>query len=550
LAAAERSGQPILILKEGTSRAQGREAQHANIIAARIISESIKSSLGPKGMDKMLVDSFGDVTITNDGATVLDEMEVQHPAAKMLVEVAKAQDDEVGDGTTSVVVLAGELLAKAESLIEKGVHPTVIVEGFREAMEKSTEVLERIAVKVKNPLDKATLKKVAKLSMASKLVAENRDFLADMAVKAIIAVSEKTEKGYKVDLDDAKVEKKPGESIVDSTLIQGVLLDKEVVHPGMPRRVENAKIALVNAPLEVEKTEFDAKLNIETPEQMKAFLDEEENILRNMVDTIVKAGANVVIAEKGIDDIAQHFLAKANVLAVRRAKQSDMEKLAKATGGRIITNLDDVKGQDLGAAKLVEERKLGDDKMVFVEGCRNPKSVTILMRGGTERIVDEAERAMHDALSVVRDVVIDPRIVAGGGATESEIARHLRNHAEKMSGREQLAVQAFAEAIETIPETLAQNAGMDSVDVTVRLRSKHERGGKWVGVDPLKGKIVDFAKSEVWEPLAVKLQMVKSAGEAAAMLLKIDDVIAATKRDEGAAKGPEDGGKEESESES
>lgn len=544
---ADVGGQPILILKEDTTRAQGREAQHANIMAAKIIAESIRTSLGPKGMDKMLVDSFGDVTITNDGATILDEMEVQHPAAKMMVEVAKAQDDEVGDGTTSVVVLTGELLSKAEELIDKGIHPTVIVEGYGLALERALKVLDEIGVKVKNPLDKTLLKKIAQLSMASKLVSEHKEYLADLAVDAIVAVAEKTTKGFKVDIDDVKVEKKAGESLVDSTLIQGVLLDKEVVHPGMPRRVQNAKIALINASLEVEKTEFDAKLNIETPEQMKAFLDEEEKILRGMVEKIVRAGANVAIAEKGIDDVAQHFLAKKGVLAVRRAKQSDMEKLAKATGGKIVTNIDDMKNDDLGEAKLVEERKIGDDKMTFIEGCTNPKSVTILIRGGTERIVDEAERAFHDALSVVRDVVVDPRIVAGGGAVEAELAKHLRKYAQKLSGREQLAVSGFAEALEVIPTTLAQNAGMDPVDTIVDLRAKHDKRGVWVGVDPLKGRIADFTKTDVWEPLVVKMQIYKSAGEASGMLLKIDDMIASSKKEGGAPKGPEDGGKEEGE---
>jgi thermosome len=518
-------------------------------MAAKVIAESVKTSLGPKGMDKMLVDSFGDVTITNDGATILDEMEVQHPAAKMMVEVAKAQDDEVGDGTTSVVVLTGELLSKAEELIDKDVHPTVIVEGYGAALEKALKVLEEIGVKVKNPLDKALLKKIGRLSMASKLVSEHKEYLADLAVDAIVAVAEKSAKGFKVDIDDVKVEKKAGESLADSTLIQGVLLDKEVVHPGMPRRVQNAKIALVNASLEVEKTEFDAKLNIETPEQMKAFLDEEEKILRGMVEKIASVGSNVVIAEKGIDDVVQHFLAKKGVLAVRRAKQSDIEKLAKATGGKIVTQIEDMKKGDLGEAKLVEERKIGDDKMTSIEGCRNPKSVTILIRGGTERIVDEAERAIHDALSVVRDVVLDPRIVAGGGAVEAELAKHLRKYADKLSGREQLAVTAFAEALEVIPTALAQNAGMDPVDTIVELRSRHDKRGVWVGVDPIRGRVADFAKTDVWEPLAVKMQIYKSAGEASGMLLKIDDMIAASKKEAGAPKGPEDGGKEEGEGE-
>lgn len=542
--AAQTAGQPILILKEGTSRASGREAQHASIAAARIVAESVKSSLGPKGMDKMLVDSFGDVTITNDGATILDEMDVQHPAAKMLVEVAKTQDDEVGDGTTTAVVLTGELLGKAEQLIEKDVHPTVIVDGYEIAAKKALDILEDIAVKV-DPLDKAILKKVATVSVATKMLAEYKDEVGDLAVKAILQVAEKEAKGYRVDIDDVKVEKKPGESLSETKLIQGVLLDKEVVHPGMPKRVENAKIALVSCPLEVEKTEFDAKLNIKNPDQMKAFLDEEENILRGMVEKIASAGANVVICEKGIDDVAQHFLAKKSILAVRRAKQSDMEKLAKATGAHVTTNIEDLGSKDLGTAQLVEERKVADDKMTFVEGCRSPKSVTILVRGGTERIVDEAERAVHDALCVVRDVVVNPKVVAGGGAPEAEVAKRLRAYADKLSGREQLAVQAFAEALESVPMILAENAGLDPIDTQVELRTRHDQGLIWAGVDPFKGKVTDLAKQSVYEPLAVKVQLVKSASEAAGMILKIDDVIAASKKEmKGPPKGPEESGEE------
>lgn len=542
--AAELAGQPVIILKEGTSRATGREAQHANIMAAKIVAESVKSSLGPKGMDKMLVDSFGDVTITNDGATILDEMEVQHPSAKMMVEVAKTQDDEVGDGTTTAVVLTGELLAKAEGLIEKDVHPTVIVDGYKDAAEKALEFLKEIAVKVQ-PDDKSMLKKVAMISMATKLLAEYRDFMANFAVKAILQVAEKTPEGYKADIDDVKVEKKPGESLTDTALIQGVVLDKEVVHPGMPKRVEEARIALLNCPLEVEKTEFDAKLNIQNPEQMKAFLSEEENMLRAMVDKVVASDANVVICEKGIDDLAQHFLAKKTILAVRRVKQSDMEKLAKATGGKIVTNIEDLRKEDLGYAKTVEERKVGDDKMTFVEGCKNPKAVTILVRGGTERIVDEAERSLHDALCVVRDVVVDSRVVAGGGAPEAEVARRLRGYAEKLAGREQLAVLAFAEALESVPMILAENAGLDPIDILVELRAKHDEGQLWAGVEPFKGKVADLSKADVYEPLAVKVQVVKSASEAATMILRIDDVIAASKKEEkGPPKGPEEGGEE------
>ena len=542
--AAQFAGQPVIILKEGTSRATGRDAQHASVAAARVVAESVKSSLGPKGMDKMLVDSFGDVTITNDGATILDEMDVQHPAAKMLVEVAKTQDDEVGDGTTTAVVLTGELLSKAEQLIEKDVHPTVIVDGYKMAAEKALEILEGIAIKV-DPADKSMLKKVASVSVATKMLAEYKDEVSDFAVRAILEVAEKDAKGYRVDIDDVKVEKKPGESISETKLIQGVLLDKEVVHPGMPKRVESAKIALLSCPLEVEKTEFDAKLNIKNPDQMKAFLDEEEKMLRGMVDKIALAGANVVICEKGIDDVAQHFLAKKGVLAVRRVKQSDVEKLVKATGAHVATNLEDFESKDLGTAQLVEERKVADDKMTFVEGCKNPKAVTILVRGGTQRIVDEAERAVHDALCVVRDVVVNPKVVAGGGAPEAEVAKRLRAYADKLAGREQLAVQAFGEALESVPMILAENAGLDPIDIQVELRTKHDQGLIWAGVDPFKGKVADLAKQNVYEPLAVKVQMVKSASEAAGMILKIDDVIAASKKEmKGPPKGPEESGEE------
>ena len=497
-------------------------------MAARMIAEAVRSSLGPKGMDKMLVDSLGDVTITSDGRTILDEIEVEHPAAKMMVEVAKTQDDEVGDGTTTSVVVAGELLGKAEELIDKNVHPTVIIDGYRKAAEKALEVLEEIAIPV-DPLDRDFLKKVAMTSMASKIVAENREQLADIAVEAVLHVARKVGDEYRVDLDDIMVEKKPGGSITDTGLIEGIVLDKEVVHPGMPKRIEKARIALINCPLEVEKTEFDAKINIETPEQMEAFLREEENMLRSMVEKISSAGANVVICQKGIDDMAQHFLAKKGVLAVRRAKKSDMEKLSKATGGRIVTNLDGLSSEDLGYAELVEERKVGDDKMVFIEGCRNPRSVAILIRGGTERVVDEAERSIHDALCVVRDVVQEPKILAGGGAPELEVARVLRDYAESLPGREQLAVQKFAEAIEIVPITLGENAGLDPIDILSELRARHEKGERWAGVDVVGGKVENMERLEVYEPLAVKKQVIKSATEAATMILKIDDVIAAAK---------------------
>ena len=536
------AGIPVLILKEGSSRSRGREAQHANIMAARIVAEAVKTSLGPKGMDKMLVDSFGDVTITSDGRTILDEMDVQHPAAKMMVEVAKTQDNEVGDGTTTVVVLSGELLGKAEELIEKNVHPTIIIDGYKKAAEKALEALDQIAIKV-DPTDKEFLTKVAMTSMASKLVSENREYLAKLAVEAILQVAEKTEEGYRVDVDDVKVEKKPGESVTDTKLIKGIVIDKEVVHPGMPKRVENAKIALLNCPLEIEKTEFDAKINIESPEQMEAFLKEEERMLQEMVNKIVSVGANVVICQKGIDDAAQHFLARKKILALRRVKKSDMEKLSKATGGKIITNLDDMTEADLGYAALVEERKIGDDKMTFIEGCKHPKSVTILIRGGTERVIDEAERSIHDALCVVRDVVEEPKIVAGGGAPEIEVARILRNYAESLPGREQLAVMSFAEALESIPVTLAENAGLDPIDILSELRARHDKGEKWVGVGVHEGKVIDTYQTNVLEPVSVKKQVIKSATEASTMILKIDDVIAAAKmKPPKMPKGPEGAG--------
>jgi len=521
-------GVPVLILKEGSSRTRGREAQHANIMAARIVAETVKSALGPKGMDKMLVDSFGDVTITSDGRTILDEMDIQHPAAKMMVEVAKTQDNEAGDGTTTAVVLAGELLNKAEELIEKNVHPTIIIDGYKKASEKILEVLEKIAI----PVDlnsQEYLKKTAMTSMASKLVAEHRGYLADVAVKAILQVAEKENGKYKADVDDVKVEKKPGESVRDTKLISGIVLDKEIVHSGMPKRVENAKIALLDCALEIEKTEFDAKINIESPEQMDAFLKQEETMLREMVNKITAVGANVVLCQKGIDDMAQHFLARKGTLVVRRIKKSDMEKLAKATGGKIITNLDDVNPADLGYASLVEERKIGDDKMTFIEGCKHPHAVTILIRGGTQRIVDEAERSLHDALCVVRDIVEEPKVLAGGGAPELEVSRALKKYAETLPGREQLAVKCFAEALEAVPVTLTENAGLDPIDILSELRARHEKGETWTGIEVHSGKVRDMTEVGVFEPLAVKKQIIKSATEAASMILKIDDVIAAGK---------------------
>ena len=516
---------PILVMREGSGRSGGKDAQRNNIMAARTIAEAVKSSLGPKGMDKMLVDSSGDVIITSDGRTILDKMDIEHPAAKMMVEVAKTQDAEVGDGTTTAVILAGELLGKAEELINKGVHPTVIVEGYNKAADRALETLENIAIRVK-PSGKEFLKKVAATSMASKLVSENKEQLAQIAVEAVLSVARKVGEDYLVDLDDIMVEKKPGESMSETKLIEGLVLDKEVVHSGMPKRVEKAKIALLVSALEIKKTEFDTKINIERPEQMDSFLREEEGMLKAMVEKLVASGANVVICQKGIDDMVQHFLARKGVLAVQRVKESDMKKLAMATSGKPVTNLEGLSKSDLGFAELVEERKMGDDKMTFIEGCKNPRSVSILIRGSDKRFLEEAERSVHDALCVVRDVVQAPKIVAGGGAPEMEVARALRGYAETLQGREQLAVRSFGEAMEIVPLTLGENAGLDPVDLLLELRTRHEKGEKWAGVDVFEGKIKDMRELEVYEPLAVKKQTIKSATEATTMILRVDDVIA------------------------
>jgi len=519
---------PVLVLREGSSRSRGKEAQHSNIMAAKVVAETVKSALGPKGMDKMLVDSFGDVTITSDGRTILDEMDIQHPAAKMMVEVAKTQDNEAGDGTTTAVIISGALLDKAEGLINKNVHATIIIDGYKKASDRALKTLEKIAIPVDLSLQ-GYLKKAAMTAMASKLVAEHREYLADLAVKAILQVAEKEAGKYKADVDDIKVEKKPGESVRETKLINGIVLDKEVVHSGMPKRVENPKIALLDSALEIEKTEFDAKINIESPEQMDAFLKQEETMLREMVDKITATGAKVLLCQKGIDDMVQHFLSRKGILVVRRIKKSDMEKLSKATGGKIITNLDDINPADIGYASLVEERKIGNDKMTFVEGCKNPRAVTILIRGGTERIVDEAERSLHDALCVVRDIVEEPKVVAGGGAPELEVSRALKKYAGMLPGREQLAVECFAEALETIPLTLTENAGLDPIDILSELRARHEKGETWTGIEVHSGKVQDMTQAGVFEPLAVKKQIIKSATEAASMILKIDDVIASGK---------------------
>ena len=529
-------GMPVLILKEGASQTKGRDAQKNNIAAAKLIAEVVRSSLGPRGMDKMLVDGLGDVTITNDGATILKEIDVQHPAAKMMVEISKATDNEVGDGTSSVVVLAGALIEKAEELINKDVHPTIIVDGYRKSALKSIEIFNQIAQKI-DGTNKAELIKIARTSMQTKLVSKESDELSQVVVNAALQVSEPKESGYSVDIDDVKVEKKAGGSLRDTKLIKGIVLDKEVVHGGMPKRVEKAKIALVNSALEIEKTEFDAKINISSPDQMKMFLEEENRMLKSMVDKIISSGANVAICQKGIDDVAQHYLAKSNVLSVRRVKESDMTKLARATGARIVNNLEDLGTKDLGLADLVEERKVETDKWVFVEGCKHPKAVTILIRGGSQRVVDEADRSLHDALMVTKDVIERPFIVAGGGSPESYVAGKLREWSSTLSGREQLAADKFAESLEVIPLALAENAGMDPIDTLTELRSKQAKGSKWSGIDARSAKIVDMSKLDIVEPLSVKEQIIKSATEVASMILRIDDVIASSKSGGGAPGG-------------
>ncbi|MFP3984728.1 MAG: thermosome subunit beta [Candidatus Bathyarchaeia archaeon] len=539
-------GQPILILKEGTGRRRGREAQRNNIMAARIIGEVLRTTLGPRGMDKMLIDSLGDITITNDGAAILDEVEVEHPAAKMMVEVAKTQDDMVGDGTTTAVVLAGELLKRAEELLEQNIHPLIVVSGYRKAAQKTDDLLDKIALPV-DIEDRATLRKVALTSMGSKAVGAAKETLADIAIDAVKQIAEKRGDRWIADIDNIQVTKKEGKSLFDSQLIKGIIIDKEVVHAGMPKNVKNAKIALLDCPLEVEKTEFSAEIRIKDPTQMQAFLDQETHILEEMVNKIVASGANVVFCQKGIDDMAQHFLAKKGILSARRVKQSDIEKLTRATGGKTVSNLEDLTLKDLGEAGLVEERKVGDDKMIFVEKCKKPHSVAILIRAGLERMVDEAERAMNDALSVVSDVIENNKVVPGGGAIEAEIAKEIREYATKVGGREQLAIEAFAESLEIVPKTLAENAGLESIDILVGLRAAHEKPkGHLMGVNVFTGKIADMERNGVIEPMTVKEQAVKSATEAASMILRIDDVIAATKPKE-AGKGP--GGMPEGEDE-
>ena len=517
--------QPIIVLKEGTRRERGKGAQSNNIMAARAISDAVKSTLGPKGMDKMLVDSMGDVVVTNDGATILKEIDVEHPAAKMIVEVAKSQDEECGDGTTSAVVLTGELLKYAGELLEQNIHPTVICGGYKLAAKKAKDTLNKLAINIK-PGDKKTLKNIAMTSMASKGASTEKDLLADVVVDAVTNIAEKFGGKTVVDLDNIQIQKKPGGGIANTEIIEGILLDKERVHDGMPKQIKNAKIALINAALEVKKTEVDARIQIQDPSQLQAFLDEEEGMIKKMVDKVKTSGANVLICQKGIDDIAQHFLAKDGIYTVRRAKKSDMEKLSKATGAKIVANLDGLTAKDLGHAGNVEETKIGDDKMTFITGCKNPKAVSILIRGTTEHVVDELERGLHDALSVVKVALEDGKMTAGGGAVATAIAMALRDYAPTVGGREQMAIEAFANAIEIIPKTLSENAGLDPIDMMLEIRSAHKKGKKYAGINVLAGKVEDMFKNNVIEPLRVSMQEIEASSEAATMILRIDDVIA------------------------
>ena len=516
---------PVLVLKESALQEKGKDAQKNNITAAKLVADLVKSSLGPRGLDKMLVDSLGDVTITNDGATILKEIDAQHPAAKMMVEISKTIDTEVGDGTTSSVIFGGTLLAKAEELLSKDVHSSVIIEGYQAASEKALEVLDEISKKVTAD-DKETLINIAKTSMESKLISEDSDSLSKIVVDAVLKITKTKDGKSTVDLDNIKVEKKAGGSIQNTALIKGIVLDKEIVHSGMPTKIQSAKIALINSALEVEKTEMSAEIRINDPTQMQMFLEEENRMLKTMVEKLHTIGSNVVICQKGIDDMAQHFLAKNGILAVRRVKESDMTKLAKATGGRISSNIDDISEKDLGAADLVHQKKVETDKWVFVEGCKNPQSVTMLIRGGSQRVVDEVDRSIHDSLMVVKDVIETPAIVAGGGAPEALLAAFLKDWSGKFDGRQQLAIKKYAEALEIIPLTIAENAGMDPIDTMVALRAKQSDGKKWTGINAKEGKISDMLAQNIIEPVVVKKQIIKSATETASMILRIDDVIA------------------------
>ena len=516
---------PVLVLKESALQQKGKDAQQNNIAAAKLVAQLVRSSLGPRGLDKMLVDSLGDVTITNDGATILKEIDVQHPAAKMMVEISKTVDNEVGDGTTSSVIFGGALLARAEDLLNKDVHASTIIDGYQAASDKTLEIYSDLAKQI-SPDDRVSLLKIAITSMQSKLISEDSDVLSKIIVDAILSIATKKGDDYSVDLENIKVEKKAGGSIEDTQIVKGIVLDKEIVHSGMPTKIEKAKIALLNSALEIEKTELSAEIRITDPTQMQMFLEEENRMLKTMVDKLHDTGVNVLICQKGIDDISQHYLSKYGIMAIRRVKESDMIKLSKATGGRVISNLDDLSESDLGSADLVHQKKVESDKWVFIEGCKHPQSVTLLIRGGTQRVIDEVDRSIHDSLMVVKDVIEKPAIVAGGGAPEAFAASVLKEWAGNFDGREQLAIKKYAEALETIPLTIAENAGMDPIDTMANLRAKQNHGQKWTGIDARNMKIADMMAINVVEPIVVKEQIIKSATEAACMILRIDDVIA------------------------
>lgn len=522
------SGQPIFILKDGSKRTRGRDAQSNNIMAAKAVAEAVRTTLGPKGMDKMLVDSMGDVTITNDGATILKEMDIEHPAAKMIVEVSKTQDEEVGDGTTSAAVVAGELLKKAEDLIDMDIHPTVIASGYRLAAAKAVELVQGLAKDV-DETNVDLLTSIASTAITGKGAESAKALLAKISVEAVTSVVDDVNGKKQVDREQINVVKKVGGRVEDSELIKGMIIDKERVHSNMPEMVKDAKILLLNEAIELKDTEIDAEISITSPDQLQLFLDQEEAMIKATVDKVVNSGANVVFVQKGVDDMAQHFLAKAGLMVVRRVKKSDMEKLARATGAALISNFDEISADDLGYAALVEEKKISGDAMIFVTGCENPKSVSILLRGGTDHVIDSIETALEDSLRVVGVVIEDKKLVAGGGSPEVELSLRLNEYAATLEGREQLAVRAYAEALEIIPKTLAENAGLDPIDMLMDLRSSHEKGLKTAGLDVFKGEVVDMWKEFVVEPLRVKTQVINAATESAVMILRIDDVIATTK---------------------
>jgi archaeal chaperonin len=519
---------PVLVLREGTERKTGKDAQKNNIAAALAISEVIKSTLGPKGLDKLMVDNLGDVTITNDGATILGEMETDHPMAKMMVQLAKAQDEKVGDGTTSTVLLAGTLLKVAQEMLEQNIHPTVIQKGYKIALDRALAELNNIAVEIKDN-DRDVLKNLAMTSMNSKGIAGERELMSDICVDACLEIKENRDGRTICDIKNIQIIKKEGRSIHETKLLKGIIIDKEVVSSSMPKRIEGAKIALIDAALEIHKTTFDAEIKVKDPTTMQGFLDEEEHMLKKMVEAIIAAGANVMFCQKGIDDDAQNFLAQNGIMAIRRVKKSDMDKLARATHGRVISSIRDLTSADIGEADIAEERKTGKDHMIYIEGCKNPQSVSILVRAGTEHVMEELDRAMHDALCVIADAVESPYYVAGGGAIEEELATTVRKFKETYSGREQIAVELFADVLEVIPMTLAENGGLDPVGVIVEMRSKHKEGEQNAGINLFTGKVEDMLAANVIQAKSVIEQSLRAATECATMIIRIDDVIQSRK---------------------